>query len=1280
MERMRPFIRLLTFLAGVATAAVPLHASPGPIALGGVPGANQGFYRVTSDGDLLRIWRDATAWQCHPVFTFGPTPAQDSLVSGQFGAVFGLDQGGTMFNTFFEGRVARYGPIGVATGIAPRSLAVGGDSVYGVTPGGGIRRAWFDGQTGWHVETVPTFGAPVVAGSLISGEDRVYGVNTASQLVNTFKDGTKVSYGPIEGRNDVVASSLALGGTPAQNTGVYFVTTSGALGRAFWNGKWNFQIAAFDTAIAAGSLISSVNSVRGIDAKGRIVNGFVDGGNVKVSVIGPGSGLTPGSLAIGGAVAPLSDIYGVDGQGRLIRTFARVTKIDTGPGTGTGTGTVTPGNPGNLASARIAAVPIDQTVTWLTQIVSGVTVAPKSLISGDNGVYGLDSGGQPFAAVLANGSVTVVHPCPQPAAGLARRRAHLKVLRDAFGITDLAALGNLRLSGDVVPQSGLLRPRTDLAAGTLAIKAARRAAVVNNAPTFLPLAGVTGTLLKSEPFPAAKTSVLGDIPIDTAYIVADTLELPDDTHVILKFPSTQHVAFVANTLKVGNRVTITYERQPNTPLPKPGKPGKPGTPGTPPSFSKGRTGGAGTSGTNGGRGLSFKDSPAPEVELWVLNMMGPTPAIDLRGNDGGAGVPGGDGGDGGDGGRGSSSDSGVFCRSGPGDGGDGGSGGRAGDGGQGGDGAPGGRFSLYAPVAVVQTFASGFFITVDGGSAGPGGAAGLPGEGGDAGQIGSFSFPCNANTAHGGTRGSRGGTGNNGASGNAGAPQTPDPTKLISISETEFLQAWDKPIVVSLTVPGPQSGRAFEGDTITVNGKNFTDDDNVLIDDGSGFIGCETQHFGSALLAFKVPAVRGGLHNILVEQGSKRSNQASFFLVPRMTSTDPSPRIRPASTVKLKGSGFAPGMRVFLNDQEAGKLTFVNPDEQQLFVIRPKVGIAPNPAGEQANLKVALADGTMSNAIPVILDTYEIVVIGDSIEWGVGLAESAKFPSLVAQKVRDLTQDGNVAVYVKWDDPHTGAVSGLTPLRKTGLPAIPGEVSTKDPTIAEQVESHAGNPDSPNVDLVLIDGCINDLGVFVILDPQVSTSQIEARTKQACHDDMLALLKRTAAVFPNAKIIDTSYFAPLSALSSPAGPLLVSFLIAIGSPIEQIPGAIVGGVLAPGTAQRVIQNSVFFGNKSTEQLALAVSDANAALAGAQRIFFANAGFGPQNAALTGSSALLFGVNQDGSAQDALADMRKSLCKQFKDRTDTVTCNHGSAGHPNERGAQQFANAIFPFLP
>src|SRR6266498_2253762 len=81
----RVAIRIFTLIFSAAIAHVPLHAAPGPVALGGVPGANEGFYRITSDGELLRIWHGPNTWQCHPLFTWGGALAQDSLISGQWG-------------------------------------------------------------------------------------------------------------------------------------------------------------------------------------------------------------------------------------------------------------------------------------------------------------------------------------------------------------------------------------------------------------------------------------------------------------------------------------------------------------------------------------------------------------------------------------------------------------------------------------------------------------------------------------------------------------------------------------------------------------------------------------------------------------------------------------------------------------------------------------------------------------------------------------------------------------------------------------------------------------------------------------------------------------------------------------------------------------------------------------------------------------------------------------------------------------------------------------------
>jgi hypothetical protein len=215
----------------------------------------------------------------------------------------------------------------------------------------------------------------------------------------------------------------------------------------------------------------------------------------------------------------------------------------------------------------------------------------------------------------------------------------------------------------------------------------------------------------------------------------------------------------------------------------------------------------------------------------------------------------------------------------------------------------------------------------------------------------------------------------------------------------------------------------------------------------------------------------------------------------------------------------------------------------------------------------------------------------------------------------------------------------------------------------------------------MLDGCINDIGVFVILDPQRTSADLGPQIQQACHDDMLQLLKRAGGLFPQAKIVVNSYFAPLGYDSAFAGTLLVSFLIAIDHPIVSIPGQIVAGVLLPGTRDQMIVNSVYFEAKSSEQLALAVKDANQQLGGTPRIYFANPHFGSQHAAL-GPAPWLFGINSDLSPQDnpVVADARKAACNQYKSRTDYVTCIHASAGHPNITGAQQFAGQIYPLLP
>jgi lysophospholipase L1-like esterase len=1222
---------------------VSLWGSQGTLALAGDPGKSMGLYRVTSEGELVRIWRDATKWQCRSIFTWGGAPVPDSLIAGGRGVVFGVNAAGMLYNTYFEGPAARYAPLQLPFTLAPGTLALGGEGewnagVFGLTPDGKLARAQWTGKPAWEFTIIPSWGPKIVAGSLIAADDRIYGVNADGQLVNTWISNGVHTFAVIEGRKDLVPRSLAVDGTPRSHQNVYAVNRQGQLVRAYWNNGWFFQTAAVDGGMTP-YLVSSARGVLGITGKGQLVRATVVNGAISITNIGTVTGgLLPGSLTNGGPISATNDLYATDTQGRLVR-------VSYGGG------------------------------KWSSAVVNGATVRPRSLIAGDAGIYGVDSANRTFAVAVANGVPSITYPCPVPSPGADRRALHTKVLREAYGIQDIASLGTLNLNGSVVLEPGLLRARGDLVAGTMQVKNARRADMA--AKKFVPLV-ITASTLKFDPPPVAQATGL-NVPLDVAYIAAKTLNIPDNTNLVVKYPNL-NVVIMAEQANFGQNVTITYERPDATPDPQPLKPGKPATPAVPNPFSVGNRGANGTAGTAGMKGRSFGDRHAPEVELWVLGMSG-APAFDLRGQDGGVGSKGGDGGDGGNGSAGSPSKGNlVTCNYGPGSGGDGGAGGRAGDGGPGGDGANGGRLTLYAPQNVIAAYQAGFFITVDGGSAGPGGIPGTPGAGGAGGPVGAINGnACKkpASERVSGHAGAQGAAGVQGASGTAGVAQTPDPIRMLAIQPSDFIAAFEYPALESIDVPGTKSGSAFEGDVVTVHGQRFLDGDTILVEKAPGqWTPAVTTILGDKLLSFVVPAVPGGVRAIVLEQMStaKQSNKLTFAVLPKVVDTTPSPRIRPGSEVIVNGSGFAPNMTVTLNQQPAGSLTYVDPNHVKYLVRRPSAGIASNAGGEPAALQLKLADGTAAAPINVILDTYEIAVVGDSVAWGVGLQEPLKYSGLVEQKVRDLNQQSNIGVY-RGVEAHTGAKIGVGDTN--GLPAIHGEVPTRYPTVLAQLDAYASRPTSQYVDLVLVTACINDIGIFTVMDPQVSTSALESKTTAACHDDLLAMLKRAGQVFPTAKVVATNYFHIFGPTS--AGTRLVAFLIAIDHPLVKIPGEIVGGVLKPATSARVIQNTMTFHAKSTAEMQRAVNDANAHFGGAPRFFFADAKWGLQNAALTGLDPWLFGVNLDGSAEDLIAAERKTLCEQHKDRSDKLICTHASAGHPNVKGAQQIANAIYPFL-
>lgn len=293
---------------------------------------------------------------------------------------------------------------------------------------------------------------------------------------------------------------------------------------------------------------------------------------------------------------------------------------------------------------------------------------------------------------------------------------------------------------------------------------------------------------------------------------------------------------------------------------------------------------------------------------------------------------------------------------------------------------------------------------------------------------------------------------------------------------------------------------------------------------------------------------------------------------------------------------------------------------------------------------------------------FRIVSIGDSIIWGQGLLPNEKFNTLVQQALMPKYPGGVTLESAA----HSGAVIGAS-----GAPQ-PGEVPASRLSIIEQCDAYANSPGT--VDLVLMNGGINDVGVANILNPFAVIPSLETRVAHACHDGMLVLLRKVSAKFskPGCKILVTGYYPILSALSDPLGviKLLSLFGIAVPPFLDRDMDFI----------NPVLHRCEVFFQTSTQQLTAAIKDA-----GDPRIIFVPSGFTDANAVFVPGTSLLWGLDLDDdmNPQDPVAAARHPLCDAAHpgvlEIPEREQCYRASAGHPNVQGAIQFSKQILGSL-
>ncbi len=333
-------------------------------------------------------------------------------------------------------------------------------------------------------------------------------------------------------------------------------------------------------------------------------------------------------------------------------------------------------------------------------------------------------------------------------------------------------------------------------------------------------------------------------------------------------------------------------------------------------------------------------------------------------------------------------------------------------------------------------------------------------------------------------------------------------------------------------------------------------------------------------------------------------------------------------------------------------------------------------------------------------DPLHMLVIGDSIMWGQGLRDEEKFSSRVQCWLEEKT-NRTVKVEV---EAHSGAVISGSFAAQTRFTSTDHEVNLSSPTINEQLDHaikfYSDNRSSP--ELILMNGCINDVGVKNLLAASTPLEDLRTRVKQNCGEKMQLLLQRVRSSFPQAQVVVTSYYPIVSQQTADNAflRLLVKELNNTSPEARHMSDK--------EMRQRLIVISEEWYKTSTASLAEAVRKTNGENESAPRVKFVEIQFGSEHTFAAPETLLwtfLFAsTNASGfakivvllsfgtaayKANDHVRESRIKSCEQaFKkpmekedkktkeDRKDFfLVCRYASLGHPNHMGSLIYTEAI-----
>ena len=321
----------------------------------------------------------------------------------------------------------------------------------------------------------------------------------------------------------------------------------------------------------------------------------------------------------------------------------------------------------------------------------------------------------------------------------------------------------------------------------------------------------------------------------------------------------------------------------------------------------------------------------------------------------------------------------------------------------------------------------------------------------------------------------------------------------------------------------------------------------------------------------------------------------------------------------------------------------------------------------------------------------QLLILGDSILWGQGLKTEQK----TWHHVKVWLEKNTGRRVIERIEAHSGAVIDRSSLTDNLTSSNP-EVNVGLPTINDQIDRALRFYSDPStVDLVLVSGCGNDVGVQRLLDAS-NIAEVDDLTEAKCGKPVEELLRRITTVFPSAQVVISGYYPFFSEQTK-------NDFVMKGLARRFFKTRVDGGPRLSNKEvfERLKLNSRQWYEVSNTKLADAVRKINTEL-GRERISFARIEF-PGSYSFAAPQTQLWGFNRSPfrmallflsfgkvllPSNDDVLKQRTASCNELykgmpneteqekRDRKGLrMFCRYAALGHPNRKGSLLYADSI-----